>query len=110
MHWVASFQNTKSLEDEMGITFKKQKKETGLRSVGYPYAAIDIKRDKKVIGMIDPPTWRKDGWHVRLAVRNEPGWGWLTLGKICGSEEEARELAKKAIPELASTYTFHELE
>ena len=72
--------------------------------------AIDIKRDKKVIGMIDPPTWRKDGWHVRLAVRNEPGWGWLTLGKICGSEEEARELAKKAIPELASTYTFHELE
>lgn len=94
----------------MGITFKKQKQETGLRSVGYPYASIDIKRYKKVIGMIDPPTWREDGWRVRLAVRDEKNWRWITLGKVCGSEEEARELAKKAITELASTYTFHELE
>lgn len=91
----------------MNITFKKQKRETGLGRVGYPHAVVDIKLDKKIIGLIDPPTWCKNGWRIRLAVQRENGWQWITVDKICQSEEEARELAKKAIVKFASIYTFH---
>lgn len=52
------------------FTFKKEPRETGLRSVGYPNPNTVIKHNKKVVGMIYGPSWQtKDHkWHVDLTV------------------------------------------
>ncbi len=77
------------------ITFKKEKAETGLRSVGHPYRSVHIKHNKKWIGYIQAPSWSQSYWIVRLTVKqpapDNPNcdWMWIELGRF-GSEEEAR--------------------
>jgi len=74
----------------MGVkkfTFKKEKKETGLRAVGNPWQSVYIKLDGKVVGRIDAPNWRSQDnkWTIRLAVKQKPepdspaDFGWVTL-------------------------------
>ena len=78
----------------MKFTFKREKKETGLSAVGYPYQSSDIKLGGKVVGSISAPSWQtKDGlWRVMLTVKkvatpSDPcGWKWITL-KFRGKDE-----------------------
>lgn len=91
------------------LSFKKEKPETGLASIGNPYPATQVKIDKKVVGMIYPPTWRsKDNlWHVRFSVKNNDNFHWITLKKRFDSEPEAREFIKTHIEAIVATYTLH---
>ena len=78
----------------MKFTFKKHKRETGLRAVGYPYQSSDIKLDGKVVGTITAPSWQvTDGlWRIRLTVKRVPTpdalceWEWIQL-KFRGKDE-----------------------
>lgn len=81
------------------FTFKKSAKETGLRAIGCPHANVDIKRDKKKVGMIYAPTWQtKDGkWSLAFMVNDHTGknpncgWGWIFLKPRFETEQEARQ-------------------
>lgn len=83
----------------MKFTFKKHKRETGLRVVGYPYPSSDIKLDGKVVGTLTPPTWQtRDGlWRIRLMRKATPTperpseWEWVTLKFKSQDEEECRK-------------------
>ena len=83
----------------MKFTFKKEKRETGLRAVGYPYASTEIKLDGKVVGSISAPNWQTpDGlWRIRLTVKKpvtteEPSaWKWIQLKFKSKEEEECRK-------------------
>jgi hypothetical protein len=80
------------------FTFKKADRETGLRSVGNPYPSTDIKLGGKVVGHINPPSWRSRDhkWGIVLAIKcdENPGWIWRNLKKRFDSEPEAREFLK----------------
>jgi hypothetical protein len=99
----------------MGITFKKQPKETGLHSIGYPYPNVDIKLDKKTMGYISAPTWQtKNVWNIYLSVKkSEPDdnsncdWKWVTVKKDFENEIEAREFIKGHIEEIQKKFVFH---
>jgi hypothetical protein len=79
----------------MKFTFKREKKETGLNGVGYPYQSSDIKLDGKIVGSISAPSWQtKDGlWRVMFTVKKEAttsepcAWRWITL-KFRGKDDE----------------------
>lgn len=83
----------------MKFTFKKHKRETGLRAVGYPYTSSDIKLDGKVVGTLDAPSWQTpDGlWRIRLTVKKvatpeDPAeWKWIQLKFKSKEEEECRK-------------------
>ena len=100
------------------LTFKKHKKETGLRAIGNPYASVDIKRNGKRIGIIDAPNWMsKDRkWVIRLAIKQQPEptcpcpFGWVTLKTKFDLEEGAREFIKMFGDELQSKFDLHEFD
>lgn len=54
-------------------TFKKQPKETGLRSIASPDPVVDIKLNKKVIGFISPPYWSSERhkWSIYFRIKKE---------------------------------------
>lgn len=90
----------------MGVTFKKEPRNTGLMAVGNPYKNVIVKVDKKECGYIYAPNWHRDGWRIQIAVEkvkmgdgeNCP-WGWLQYGTY-PTEQHARAAAKDAIAEL----------
>jgi len=95
----------------MKFMFKKDKKETGLSSVGYPYPKTRIKHNKKDVGYIDPPTWRtkSNEWKIYLAIIKqdilEDGnpnceWRWVSLKKRFKTEPEARLFIKSHLAEI----------
>lgn len=76
------------------FTFKKEPRETGLRSVGYPHQSVRIKLNGKVCGMIYAPNWQRDGWMVSVMVmvsssENCP-WSWRRCGTF-KTEQYARD-------------------
>lgn len=87
----------------MGITFKKQPKETGLSLCGNPYQCVDIKYNKRKFGYIDAPNWQKNNWAIGIAVdkqdimedgnKNCP-WMWKFTKRIFETEEVARQYIK----------------
>lgn len=89
----------------MKITFKKEKKETGLSGVGNPRPNTQIKMDGLVVGLIAAPNWRTktDLWSVRLAKVQEPTdsdpapFRWVSLAKKFESESNAREYIKDGV-------------
>lgn len=90
----------------MKITFKKQKGETGLASIGA--ADVTAMKVKRVyFGYISGPSWRsKDSlYRINFMVKDDKwgcGWRWVTLKKKGNSEQEAREIAKEIIPGIKS--------
>lgn len=76
----------------MTLTYKKQKRETGLSAVGNPYPNTAIKLDSKMVGEISAPNWRSDGstWRIRLMVVDGTSWKWIQLKARPNTEEEAR--------------------
>lgn len=92
----------------MKFTFKKEKKETGLTSVGYPYPRTQIKESKQIIGYIDPPNWQtKDNlWRIRIAIEKEPTkeqpapFRWIQFKATFPTEPEAREWVKEYLDKI----------
>jgi len=99
----------------MKLTFRKDKKPTGLSSIGYPYPATYIKIDNKIIGWISPPTWQtKDVWKIIFSVKkSEPDdnpncdWKNITLLPEFTSEPGARDFIKQNIEKITEKYVFH---
>jgi hypothetical protein len=84
------------------LTFKKQPKEKGLASVGYPYQCVDIKLDGEIVGMIDAPNCHTKGheWRVSVAVVRirTPGnpcpFTWFRVREVFSDEQTARQWVK----------------
>ncbi len=91
----------------MKITFKKEKKETGLASVGHLYPDTEIKVSGLVVGHIVAPNWRTKTnlWTVRLAKVQEPTqfnpapFKWVGFAKKFDTEPEARIYIKGGVLE-----------
>jgi hypothetical protein len=99
------------------ITFKKEPRETGFRAVGHPYQSVNIKLDKKVVGIIHAPHWNSNPphkWVIRLAVKDKKypnaGWGWVQLKEHFDSEAEARLFIVLNRNNLLSKYKLHSFE
>lgn len=89
---------------------------TGLMGVGFPYQSVNIKVDKKVVGVIHAPNWQtKDNlWGVSFSVikatpDDNPNcdWKWIHLKARFANEEDAREFVKNNIGDVVERYTFH---
>ena len=100
----------------MKVTFKKWDKLTGLESVGYPHRSVDIKVNKKKIGIIYAPNWQtKDGkWSIAFMVMKEPedsnpnnNWKWIFMKARFDDEETAREFVIKIVDKIAEKYIFN---
>ena len=97
------------------FTFKKQKEETGLSAVGYPYPDVDIKANKKVVGYISAPNWQTKGhkWKVRFAMKKESttaspaDFKWVFAKKVFGSEADARQWIKENTEELSNLDLYY---
>lgn len=97
------------------FTFKKEKKETGLRAVGNPYQSVYIKLNGCVVGMIDAPNWQsKDHkWAIRLAIKETPqpgypaNFAWITLKTKFDIEAGAREFLSIFGDELQAKFDLH---
>lgn len=89
-----------NVAEKFNISFKKEPRETGLRSVGYPYQNVDIKVNKRKCGWIQSPSWNRDDWHVRVAVQKEItpddpcNFKWQKPDMSFATEQEAREWVK----------------
>lgn len=82
------------------LTFKRHKKETGLRAVGNHHPWVDIKLNKKHVGNIVPPSAFSDhdDFLIRLMVvdsREACGWKWIQLKFRAKNEAKAREYIVK---------------
>lgn len=77
------------------FTFKKEKPQTGLASVGNPNPDTIIKLDRMQVGSIVAPWWSSEDnkWAVRLiqAVEGDQEFRWVTLKKRFDEEPEARQ-------------------
>lgn len=99
----------------MKLTFKKERRATGLLAVAHPYPDTSIKIDGKVVGYIGAPDWQTPDncWTARIALlktRPEGGcpWRWASWNKRFRTEEEARvQVAKTVTPEWLSKHAVH---
>lgn len=101
---------------EHRLSFKKESRETGLGSIGYPYQSVIIKSNGCQCGVIYAPNWQQDGWRIRFMVeKNKPSlddgnpnceWMWLPLGQ-CRSESAAREQIKIRWQRINEELTLH---
>lgn len=88
------------------FTFKKEPRETGLRSVGYTKQSVNIKLNKKKVGFIYAPNWNSKGWKIAFMISGGAGnpnydWHWKNL-KVCETEEEARQYVQDNIEKIVS--------
>lgn len=85
------------------ITFKKQKRETGLAGVGSG-SRTTMKVNGRPFGYIKSPSWsdKFKGWRVmfRVEADNDIGFNWVRLKKHPATEPEARLLAQEVIPQM----------
>ena len=97
------------------FTFKKQKEETGLAAVGYPYPDVDIKANKKVVGYISAPNRQTKGhkWKVRFAMKKESttaspaDFKWVSALESFESEDDARQWIKENAEELSKLDLYY---
>ncbi len=103
----------------MKLTFKKHPRETGLRGVGYSHSSVDIKLNKKKIGLIQAPNWQAPDrkWGLAFTIENDrpeenPNckWRWAFLKQRFDTEEAAREYLNANIEMLANRFKFFPLE
>ena len=86
-----------NVAEKFNISFKKEPRETGLRSVGYPYQNVNIKVNKRKCGWIQAPSWSHSGWSVRVAVQSDAtrespcDFKWRQASTSFATEQEARE-------------------
>ena len=106
----------------MGLSFKKDKKETGLAAIGNSYPSVDIKLDKKKVGYIRPPrALDQNVFSINLAVKKVPtedspaSFGWVTLKQKfeCDwgrGEKEARKYLKENWERITKTFDLYQFE
>lgn len=94
----------------MKLSFKKQPKETGLRSVGNPYPYVEIKGDKKKVGWIHPKSWQVDQYSVWFYVKDGSGFKNVQLTFRCDTEQEAREFIKAKWARIQEKFDLYQLE
>jgi hypothetical protein len=102
---------------KFNISFKKQPKETGLRAVGYTHSSIDIKVNKKRVGLISAPNWQKKGWTIRISImKPEPDdnpncdWKWISVKTAFEDEQSARQWVKDNLKSVAEKFSLHYFE
>lgn len=95
------------------ITFKNHPKNTGLYSVGNPDSDIDIKVDKKKIGLILASSWQQKYWRIQIAIKkpvpdNNPNcdWKWTGFKKQFGESKDAKEFVKKYLLQFLENYKY----
>ncbi len=99
----------------MKFTFKKEPRETGLRSFGHPYPNTIIKLNKKKVGTIRAPSYMtKDGkWVIAFTHSVTPTekypcpFTWYEVSERFESETDAREYIKKNAQELLKMNFHH---
>lgn len=88
------------------FTFKKEKRETGLRAVGRPYPDTTIKYKKKNVGAIHAPTWNDMDckWKIGITIASNcaPGWSWFFFKERFDSEQSARDYLKNNYKKIVS--------
>jgi hypothetical protein len=93
------------------FTFKKEQKETGLRSVDNPYPNTTIKHNRKRVGTIYAPNWttKDNKWTIGLmADKGDGTWEWAFIKFRFDSEVKAREfLVSKAAVILGNLKLFY---
>jgi hypothetical protein len=103
----------------MKLSFKKEKKETGLRAIAEPNPTTQIKADKKKCGAITPPnrfSSQGDDWFIRLMVKKVPSeadpcdFAWITLKAKRSTEEECREFIKKNWAVICEKYDLYQMD
>lgn len=101
------------MAEKFNVSFKKESRETGLRSVGYPHQNVNIKVNKRKCGWIQAPSWNRDGWDVRIAVQSEItpddpcNFRWRKYGVSFATEQEAREWVKVNLKSISDKYSIH---
>lgn len=91
------------MAEKFNISFKKEPRETGLRSVGYPNQNVNIKVNKRKCGWIQAPSWNRDGWDVRIAVQSKSDpddpcdFKWRKASTPFATEQQAREWVKASL-------------
>lgn len=97
----------------MKLSFKKHKRETGLRGVGNPNPDTSIKADGAFVGTIVAPSWRsKDNRYcIRFMVKNPDEtrncpFSWMTLKARFETEEAAKEFVKRVWKDIQGHYAL----
>ena len=87
-------------------TFKNASRPTGLASIGF-VAGCDIKRNKKIVGMIHPPSTfggPRKGYEVWFMVNKAEhencSWSWLTYSVDHLSLDDAKQSVKDCWKEI----------
>ena len=103
-------------KNKLNISFKKDKPETGLAGVGYPYEGSVIKLNKKVMGYITAPNWQRNGWSIGIQIikdekytDNNPNceWKWIYFKQRFDTEAEAKRYIKDHISDWNERFTFY---
>jgi hypothetical protein len=97
----------------MKLSFKKDKKETGLAGVANPFPLTFIKGDKKLVGYIHHPRFADEAnkWYLMFMVKDQTqrsGWKWITLTARFDSEEQGREFVMKHWNAITTKYSLHQ--
>jgi len=102
----------------MKVTFKKDKPETGLRSVGHTQG-YDVKLKKKVFGRISAPTRLSRGYTIMFAIEkdeyNNDGnkncpWMWIRHAEKFQDGESAKTWFQFNIDRIYGQYKLHYFE
>lgn len=99
----------------MRLSFKREKRETGLAGVARPVPCTQIKADGNVCGSITPADYRsKDNlWSLHFYVKDETNPGAFSVihfSKKSETEGEMREFVKRNWEEFQRRYQIHSFE
>ena len=97
------------------FTFRKEKRNTGLFSVGHPHPDTVVKHDRMKVGTIAAPSWTtQDGsWAVRFMVEGNDhnpncDWHWVGIKSRFNSEPEARAWIQENAERVLNLNLHHE--
>ena len=103
------------MKKKFNISFKKQKKETGLSAIGFPDPNSVIKVNKKEVGEILAPNYtsKENVWKISFYVA-DPEFPehhtTKTLQKTFESDAAAREWCKEHLEKLDKMYTLKSID
>lgn len=93
----------------MAVTFKKDKRDTGLARISQKSRQTEIFINRKRVGLIITPLAFEDNVRIRLMVKCEehPGWRWATLKAGFEDESAARATLKTKEKYLVEKFDLH---
>lgn len=93
------------------FTFKNHKRETGLGAIGYPHPDIDIRLNKKNVGLIYAPNWQKSDYSVGFMVIDADsagGWKWIFLKKRTENADDIKTWLNSVFNTIIEKYNLRE--